>query len=308
MPALAVTPPRPRPAARVWLPLALSLLLHGLLGLAAALYSAGEGTRAGGPIPVDTLVLDRGDGLIILDAPPARRHGPPTALSPAPAARDDEESEAFTATVGEPPVVAPVPATPTATAATPGGGEPSPSGGGGGAGPGTGLLRAPTTARNVVYVIDRSLSMGLSGALAVAKRELLAGIDALPAEARFGVLLYNRQAEPLNIGGPAGLLPATPANRAAVARLVEAVRAEGGTDHLAALRRAVAMGADVIFFVTDADELTAEQVRSVTSLNRGRAAIHAVELNNEGASQGEAPLGLLARLNGGTHRVVPVKR
>jgi hypothetical protein len=144
--------------------------------------------------------------------------------------------------------------------------------------------------------------MGLSGALAVARRELLAGLDALPPEAQFGVILYNRQAESI------GLLPATEANRAAVARRVEGLRAEGGTDHLAALRRALALDPDVIFFVTDADEMTTEQVRNVALLNRGRAVIHAVELNNDGERRDETPLKMLARQSGGTHRVVPVKR
>ena len=77
---------------------------------------------------------------------------------------------------------------------------------------------------------------------------------------------------------------------------------------LAALRRAVALGAEVIFFVTDADEMTADQVRNVTLLNHSRAVIHTVELNNEREGSGETPLKLLARLNGGTYRVVPVRR
>lgn len=310
MGAPAVTPPtRARRRARVWLPLAVSLALHGLFALAASLFSSGEGARAGGPVPVDTVVLDASDGLIILDSPSAQRQARRGAANSVPRGADEEPSEAFAATVGELPVVAPVPVQLTGSAPAATGGDPSPAGArGGGAGGGGGVLRAPATARNVVYVIDRSLSMGLSGALAVAKRELLDGIDALPADARFGVLLYNRQAEPLSPGGQTGLLPATETNRAAVARLVEEVRAEGGTDHLAALRRAVAMGADVIFFVTDADEMTAEQVRNVTLLNRNRAAIHAVELNNDGERRDETPLKLLARLNGGTHRVVPVNR
>ena len=49
--------------------------------------------------------------------------------------------------------------------------------------------------------------MGVGGALPVAKRELLAGIDALPADARFAVILYNRQAEPLTLGGLSGSGP-----------------------------------------------------------------------------------------------------
>jgi len=301
MTAFAVAPPprRTRPVARVWVPLGLSLALHALFGLALVVLSSGEGAQAEGPLPVD--------GVIILDDPSPPAGKPRGGADSAPPAGAEESEEAFPATVGELPLVTPTPAAPAGPAAVSGGGESSSNGSGRAGGRTTGLLRPPAAARSVVYLIDRSLSMGLSGALPVAKRELLAGLDTLPADCRFAVILYNRLAEPLSAGGTAGLLPATEANRAAVAGLVDAVRAEGGTDHLAALRRAVALGADVIFLVTDADEMTAEQVRNVALLNRGRAVIHAIELNNDGAQAGETPLRLLTRLTGGTHRVVPVK-
>ncbi len=295
-----MTPP-PRPAPRVWLPLAVSLALHAALGLAALLLAAGKGAQARGPAPVDACVLDDDGGTIVLDGP---------ARAEKPRGGSEEAEEAFPAQVAELPIVAPVPggvAIPPKAS-----GEPSAPGGAGGADGGgrggIGLLRPPATARTVVYVIDRSLSMGLSDALPLAKRELLAGLDVLPADAHFAVILYNRQAEPLTPDGQTGLLPATDVNRATVARLVEDVHAEGGTDHLAALRCAVELGPDVIFFVTDADEMTAEQVRSVARLNRGRAVIHAIELNNESDRREETPLKLLARLSGGTYRRVPVKR
>jgi hypothetical protein len=306
MTAFAVPPPpRVRPAARVWLPLALSLTLHALFGLAVFLIPSGEGARAGGPLPADAVALDEGDGLIILDEPALSGKAPRRAEDPAPP-HDTEESEpAFPATVSDPPVVAPSTQSSTDPGMKIAGDLPAPPGGhntgsGGAAVRAAGLLRPPATARKVVYLIDRSLSMGLSGALPVAKCELLAGLDALSADSRFAVILYNRQVE------SPGLLPATEANRAEVARLVEEVRAEGGTDHVAALRRAVALGADVIFLVTDADEMTAEQVRNVMLLNRGRAVIHAIELNDDEDRPDETPLKLLARLTGGTHRVVAV--
>jgi hypothetical protein len=308
MTAVAVTPRnRPGPPARVWLPLLLSLALHALLGLGVGLAVSGQEGHERRPVPVDTLVLDDGAGTIILDGPARGRAGQRGAPEPGGA---EESEEAFPATVAELPIVAPAPPTSAAPPAPVGGGgqPPGVAKGDGGAGQGGGILRPPATARRVVFVIDRSLSMGLSGALAVAKRELLTGLDALSPDARFGVILYNRQAEPLCPDGQTGLVPATEANRAAVARLVEGLRAAGGTDHVAALRRAIALGPDVIFFVTDADEMTAEQVRTVALLNRGRAAIHAVELNNDGERRDDTPLKLLARLSGGTHRVVPVKR
>jgi hypothetical protein len=283
------------------LPLTLSLALHALLALAAVAFTTGSGTGAGASVPVGLVALDDDGGTIILDDRPAGN----AARGAAPQHVEEESSEeTFTATVGDTPVVtqAPVP-TPAnlSPAAQPG----ARTGGEGGA---RGALRAPAAARRVVYVIDRSLSMGLSGALPVAKRELRDAIDALPADTRFAVILYNRQAEPLTLDGQIGLAPASGTNRAEAVRQVDETRAQGGTDHLAALRRAVALGADVIFFLTDADEMTAEQVRSITALNRSRAAIHAVEVNDDRESPEETPLKLLARLNGGTHRVVRVSR
>ncbi len=287
------------PGGRLGLSLLLSLTLHGLLGLTIIALSSPAAVRVGGPVPTDVLVLDQGDGTIILDTPAAvgkeTAHGSAAAI--------EEAEEPFVSRVGELPVVASTRA--TGPQASPGSAALSPGGGRAG---GTALLRAPATARNIVYLIDRSLSMGLSGAFPIAKRELLAGLDTLAADAHFAVILYNRQAEPLGPAAPGGLLSASEATRAAVARLVQEARAEGGTDHLAALHRAIALNADVIFLVTDADELTADQERKVALLNRGRGSIHTIEINNDRDGPEETPLKLLSRLTGGSHRVVPVKR
>jgi hypothetical protein len=174
-------------------------------------------------------------------------------------------------------------------------------------GPGSRLFQITRATQNVVFVIDRSLSMGLSGALNVAGRELLISLGEIPAQARFQVILYNRRAEPLCIGGITSLLPASAENRQEAARLLEGLRAEGATDHLAALRRALLLNPDTIFFVTDADTLTKEQVQTITRLNRGQAAIHAVELRDGVPGTEDPPLRQLAQLNHGTHRIVPIR-
>src|SRR5262249_4996728 len=124
----------------------------------------------------------------------------------------------------QPPAVPSVePATQAATSA-PGIGEPSaavaapaPIGPGNG-GPGTGhtpedatFFAVPAQAQSVVFVIDRPTSMALNGALAVARRELCRCLEGLPETARFQVVVYNRHAETLPLGG-ADLVPATPAN------------------------------------------------------------------------------------------------
>src|SRR5207237_252137 len=46
-------------------------------------------------------------------------------------------------------------------------------------------VAAPATARTVVYVIDRSASMGLAGRLERARREVVASLRQLPPSARF---------------------------------------------------------------------------------------------------------------------------
>jgi hypothetical protein len=172
------------------------------------------------------------------------------------------------------------------------------------AGRGGSLLAAPPSARRVVYVVDRSLSMGLNGALARARRELLAGIAGLAPATRFQVILYNRQAEPLHVDGQSGYLSADESTLATVTREVEHVLATGNTDHARALKAALRLEPDVLFLVTDADDLTDAQVREVTRLNNGRTAIHAIELSQHQESAG-GPLRRLAEMNGGTYRRVP---
>ena len=112
-------------------------------------------------------------------------------------------------------------------AARPGGGTGTGSGGGvAGAGASGALFTSSMRARSVVYVIDRSVSMGMNGALEQVKRELLASLDRLPRDVRFQIIFYNRSAQPLILGGAIGMALPTPANREAVARQLETLSAE----------------------------------------------------------------------------------
>src|SRR5205823_205188 len=67
------------------------------------------------------------------------------------------------------------------------------------------FFRTAMRGQSVVYVIDRSLSMGLSGALGAAKREVIRSIETLPDTMRFQVIFYNRRAEPLHFEDAAEL-------------------------------------------------------------------------------------------------------
>jgi hypothetical protein len=164
------------------------------------------------------------------------------------------------------------------------------------AGPATSFFGVPAapTARAVVYVIDRSGSMGENGRLVRALREVVASLRQLPPSARFQVIAYNRDAEPLP---PGELLPATPDRIDAAERALDALVAEGGDDeHGRALRRALALGPDVIYFLTDAKGLKPADVARVKQINKGRVTIHAVCLS---AAPADGMMGRLARENGG---------
>jgi hypothetical protein len=163
------------------------------------------------------------------------------------------------------------------------------------------FFQIPFQGQSVVYVIDRSSSMGEQGRLARARAELLASLAQLPESARFQILVYNRQTEPLRCSGSAGLLPATAANKERAAAFLHGLLAEGSTDHLPALRSALVLEPEVIYFLTDADDLKAEQVRLITQINHGRSIIHTIELNPARRDAAEMPLPNLARLNRGTY-------
>jgi hypothetical protein len=154
-------------------------------------------------------------------------------------------------------------------------------------------------AKRVVFVIDRSLSMGPSRALAVARAQLSACLSALPPGTRFQVIFYNASAEALVSNEPDGLLPADAPTLSRVNALLPTVWPAGNTNHVRALRCGLAFRPDVLFLVTDADDLNPFQVREVTRLNQDRAVIHAVDVDEQ--HRGAEMLRLLARANGGTY-------
>lgn len=195
----------------------------------------------------------------------------------------------------------PGPAQPIAHAEPVGDHRPSPSPVAGAPKPGratTVFFGVPAAGRSVVFVIDRSASMGLAGRLDRAVRETAASLRQLSADVRFAVIAYDRTAEPLGRGG---LVLAKPSAIEAALVELSQLTAQGGTDHRRALRAALALGPDVIYFLTDEDELSPADVVAVTAANRGRTAIHAVCLSNPA---GRTALAELAHRNGGTFHAV----
>jgi VWA domain-containing protein len=165
----------------------------------------------------------------------------------------------------------------------------------------TAFCGVPAIGSSVVFVIDRSASMGLEGRFDRARAELTASLRRLPSTARFQIIAYNRHAESL-VGS--GLRPVTSDSIQSAIIAVERLKAEGGTDHTSALRAALALRSDVICFLTDDDELTPQQVREITRFNRAQSCIHALCFIEP---IGDSWMPELARQNRGQFRVIEKK-
>ena len=165
----------------------------------------------------------------------------------------------------------------------------------------TAFFGVPAVGKSVVFVLDRSASMGLDGRLDRARRELAASLRRLPTTARFQVITYNRTAEAVRLPGIGGLLPATPLAVETAIAAVEHLTAEGSTDHGRALTTALSLAPDVIYFLTDEDDLETHDVLAVTRKNGGRVCIHALCLV---APTGDSPMQALARTNRGLFKVI----
>jgi len=155
-------------------------------------------------------------------------------------------------------------------------------------------------ASSVVFIIDRSLSMWFNHGLDAAKRELLEKLDRLPASTRFQIFFYDNKVECVPTTERDGLLSNSDENRRRITRLMESVKGRGGTDHSSALRQALALRPEAILFITDAEDLRRDQVRSITEANRGRTAIHTVQWKP--THEASESLQELARLNRGVYR------
>ncbi|WP_435017293.1 vWA domain-containing protein [Tundrisphaera sp. TA3] len=180
-------------------------------------------------------------------------------------------------------------------------------GAGTGTGPGTEFFGVRDRAGSYAYVIDCSGSMSARDSLDVAKRELLASLNRLPPEGRFGVVFYNLT--PTVFTDPQGrqaLMPAIPASKERVRALLQGIQPYGGTDHMTAIRSAIALKPEVIFFLTDADLMTRQDVTQIRSM-LGKTRIQVVEFGVTGSLGDSAPLQSLARETGGSYRYIDVR-
>lgn len=190
-----------------------------------------------------------------------------------------------------------------------GGGSGGGSGGGvgKGVGPGTEFFGAREQATSFVYLIDRSGSMADHAALDVAKRELLASLTQLPPDVQVGVILYNQATVTIpDPTGRPGLMPATAANKARIRSLLARIDPNDNTDQMVALRAALALHPEVIFFLTDAQGMTHHDAESIAD-EAGSTRIQCIEFGigpDPGVSN---PLRKLAIATNGSYRYIDVQ-
>jgi hypothetical protein len=189
-------------------------------------------------------------------------------------------------------------------------------GGGDGTGPlglgsgwsSTEFMAVRASGSKFVYVIDRSGSMSHADRLGAVKRELLASVANLGPESQFQIIFYNLRPDALLQPRVMKLHFATDQTKLVAAREIDKVVADGGTEHLPALRTALSLHPDVIFFLTDADDLRAHDVKEASDLNKGRANIHAIEFAVGPETDRENMLRNLAAGNNGTYRYIDVSK
>jgi len=160
--------------------------------------------------------------------------------------------------------------------------------------------------KKFVYLFDRSASM--EGApIAAAKRQLIESLASLENVHQFHIIFFNTRTRPFDIGaGGSRIAFATDRNKQLAARFVGGITADGGTDRITALKAAIALAPDVIFFLTDADDpmSPAELAEIVRDNRRGRSAICTIEFGRRQSPSPGSFLAELARRSGGQYGYV----
>jgi hypothetical protein len=163
-----------------------------------------------------------------------------------------------------------------------------------------------------VYVFDRSGSMGGSGnrALNSAKRELLRSVSDLGETHQFQIIFYNEQPTIMRLGPSSQLVFGTDDNKRQAQAFVNSIAADGATQHEPAIRLAMQLSPDVVFFLTDADqpELSRAQLDRIAKMNQGRAVINTIEFGLGPKIRKENFLDRLAHENGGQSVYVDISR
>ncbi len=161
-----------------------------------------------------------------------------------------------------------------------------------------------------VYVFDRSISMQ-GAALAAAKQQLVASLDALESVHQFQIIFFNHEPQAWDLTGGQGRIAfATDRNKRLATNFVRGITAQGGTSRQAALRLALSLRSDVVFFLSDADDPmpNVEVADMIRRAQRDDTAIHTIQFGYGPSSRRESFLVQLARGTGGGYIYVDTRQ
>lgn len=178
---------------------------------------------------------------------------------------------------------------------------------GGGPPASTMFFGASGSGRRFAYVFDRSDSMNGKPLNAV-KAELLRSLDLLGPKQSFQVIFYNNRPSYFEATGFA-MIPAEDSMKRRAATFVRSIEAFGGTEHFDALRMALKLQPDVIFFLTDANipQLGSNELREIRSrCAESNTTVHAIEFGLKPQVPATTFLKVLASENGGEYRYINV--
>lgn len=164
-----------------------------------------------------------------------------------------------------------------------------------------------------VYVFDRSDSMnGFGGRpLRAAKSEMIRSLRSLTERQQFQLIFYNDKPSPFKLSGlPLQMISGEESYRQLAENHIRSIQAFGGTEHEAALKMALRMGPDIVFFLTDAriPRLSASELRDIKNLaDSVGATIHTIEFGPDPAAPADSFLRTLAAQNLGEYRYINVQ-
>lgn len=165
-----------------------------------------------------------------------------------------------------------------------------------------------------VYVFDRSESMNGYGGkpLRAAKTELIRSIRGLNDRQQFQLVFYNDKPTAFRPDGVAfQMITGASPSVVSAERYIRSIAAFGGTKHESAIKLALRLGPDVIFFLTDAriPRLSSKQLREIQiRAQRNATTIHAIEFGSEPVVPTAGFLTELASMNGGQYRYINVQQ
>ena len=204
----------------------------------------------------------------------------------------------------------------SASAGRTGSGSRGGSDGSGGFGQGratTSIFGVPGEGYKFVYVFDRSGSTGGPpgrDTLTAAKAQLVASIQGLEKTHQFQIIFYNEKPVIFNPSGTPGRLAfANRANKDRAVRFVESITADGNTNHVDALKLAIRLHPDVIFFLTDGDDpkLSRRELDQIQRMATG-ITLNTIEFGPGPKPEEESFLATLAEENGGHYVYVDLSK